>query len=326
LVERGDTDDRGWQFSSTLALMLLVLLLAGLQGPIRQVLSAPVMQSWMTVFVAVLVQALPFLVLGVALSAAIAVFVPASFFARALPRRPGLAVPVAGVAGAVLPGCECASVPVAGALVRRGVTPAAALAFLLSAPAINPIVLTATAVAFPGEPRMVVARGGASLLVACVMGWLWQRLGRPDWLRPPARPVDEEFGKGAAFWGSVRHDVMHAGGFLVVGALVAATLRTVAPATWLQAAADHPVVSVLAMAVLAVLLSICSEADAFVAASLTQFSLTARLVFLVVGPMIDLKLFAMQTATFGRGFAVRFAPATFTLAIAASVLIGAVLL
>ena len=289
-------------------------------------MSAPVMQSWMTVFVAVLVQALPFLVLGVALSAAIAVFVPASFFARALPSRATLAVPVAGLAGAVLPGCECASVPVAGALVRRGVTPAAALAFLLSAPAINPIVLTATAVAFPGDPEMVLARAVASLLVACVMGWLWQRLGRPDWLRPPGRPAADDLGKGAAFWDSLRHDVMHAGGFLVVGALAAATLKTVVPAGWLQAAADHPVVSVLALAIFAVLLSICSEADAFVAASLTPFSLTARLAFLVVGPMIDLKLFAMQSATFGRGFAVRFAPATFALAILAAVLVGAVLL
>jgi uncharacterized membrane protein YraQ (UPF0718 family) len=319
-------NDQGWHFSSTLALTLLLPLLFGLQGPIRQVLSAPVMQSWMTVFVAVLVQALPFLVLGVALSAAIAVFVPASFFARALPSRATLAVPVAGLAGAVLPGCECASVPVAGALLRRGVTPAAALAFLLSAPAINPIVLTATAVAFPGDPEMVLARAVASLLVACVMGWLWQRLGRPDWLRPPGRPAADDLGKGAAFWDSLRHDVMHAGGFLVVGALAAATLKTVVPAGWLQAAADHPVVSVLALAIFAVLLSICSEADAFVAASLTPFSLTARLAFLVVGPMIDLKLFAMQTATFGRGFAVRFAPATFALAILAAVLVGAVLL
>ena len=326
-ADRGDADgDRGWHFSSSLALTLLLPLLFGLQGPIRQVLSAPVMQSWMTVFVAVLVQALPFLVLGVALSAAIAVFVPASFFARALPSRATLAVLVAGVAGAVLPGCECASVPVAGALVRCGVTPAAALAFLLSAPAINPIVLTATAVAFPGDPEMVLARAVASLLVACVMGWLWQRLGRPDWLRPPGRPAADDLGKGAAFWDSLRHDVMHAGGFLVVGALAAATLKTVVPAGWLQAAADHPVVSVLALAIFAVLLSICSEADAFVAASLTPFSLTARLAFLVVGPMIDLKLFAMQTATFGRGFAVRFAPATFALAILAAVLVGAVLL
>jgi uncharacterized protein len=80
------------------------------------------------------------------------------------------------------------------------------------------------------------------------------------------------------------------------------------------------------MAVLAVLLSICSEADAFVAASLSQFSLTARLAFLVVGPMVDLKLFAMQVGVFGRGFALRFAPATFVVAVAVSVAVGAVLL
>jgi uncharacterized membrane protein YraQ (UPF0718 family) len=319
-------DPQGWTFDSALGLSMVLILVLVLQGPIRGVLSAPVMQTWMTVFVAVSLQALPFLVLGVLLSAIIGVFVPPAFFARALPRRPALAVPVAGMAGAVLPGCECASVPVAGALVRRGVTPAAALAFLLSAPAINPIVLTATAVAFPGNPEMVLARFVASLLVACAMGWLWQRLGRADWLRPPARQSFDGLGKGAAFWGSVRHEVMHAGGFLVVGAMAAATLKAVVPASWLYAVADNPVVSILALAILAVLLSICSEADAFVAASLSQFSLTARLAFLVVGPAIDLKLFAMQAATFGRGFALRFAPVTFALAVPISALVGAVLL
>ncbi|MDL5202866.1 permease [Streptomyces sp. ALI-76-A] len=323
----GGQDTEGTRrLSSPLALTLVLLLMVLAQGPIRQALSAPVMQSWTTVFVAVVVQALPFLVLGVLLSAAIAVFVPPSFFARVLPKRPALAVPVAGAAGAVLPGCECASVPVAGALVRRGVAPAAALTFLLSAPAINPIVLTATAVAFPDDPGMVLARFVASLLVACAMGWLWQRLGKADWLRPPARAAYDGQSRGAAFWGSVRHDVMHAGGFLVVGAMAAATLKAVVPEQWMQATADHPVLSVLALAVLAVLLSICSEADAFVAASLSQFSLTARLAFLVVGPMVDLKLFAMQAGTFGRGFALRFAPATFVLAVAVSVLTGAVLL
>lgn len=324
--DRDAADPRGWRLESTLVLSVLLLLVGMLQGSIRRALSEPVMQAWMTVFVAVFVQALPFLVLGVLLSATISVFVPPSFFARALPRRPALAVPVAGMAGAVLPGCECASVPVAGALVRRGVAPAAALAFLLSAPAINPIVLTATAVAFSGNPEMVLARFVASLLVACAMGWLWQRLGHADWLRPPAHPSFDGEGKGAAFWGSVRHDVMHAGGFLVVGAMAAATLKSVIPASWLHAAANNPLVSILALAVLAVVLSICSEADAFVAASLTQFSLTARLAFLVVGPTIDLKLFAMQAGTFGRGFALRFAPATFVVAVLVSALVGAVLL
>ena len=319
-------DPEARRLDSPLMLTLLMILVVLCQGPIREALGAPVMQSWMTVFVAVLVQALPFLVLGVLLSAAIAVFVPPSFFARALPKNPTLAVPVAGMAGVVLPGCECASVPVAGALVRRGVTPAAALAFLLSAPAINPIVLTATAVAFPRNPEMVVARLVASLMVACAMGWLWLRLGRTDLLKTPARHAYEGQGKGAAFWGSVRHDVMHAGGFLVVGAMAAATLKAVVPQTWLRTAAENPVIAVLALAALAVVLSICSEADAFVAASLTQFSLTARLTFLVVGPMIDLKLFAMQTGTFGRAFALRFAPATLALAIVVSVLTGLVML
>ncbi|MFE9677423.1 permease [Streptomyces sp. NPDC006259] len=314
------------RLTSPLALTLLLLLMVLAQAPLRRALAAPVMQTWTTVFVAVMIQALPFLVLGVLLSAAIAVYVPPSFFARALPRRPALAVPVAGLAGAVLPGCECASVPVAGALVRRGVTPAAALAFLLSAPAINPIVLTATAVAFPRDPEMVLARFVASLLVACVMGWLWHRLGRADWMRPPTHARHEGQSRGEAFWASTRHDVMHAGGFLVVGAMAAATLKAVAPEHWLRTAADNPAVAVLSLAVLAVVLSICSEADAFVAASLTQFSLTARLAFLVVGPMIDLKLFAMQAGTFGRGFALRFAPATFVLAITGAVLTGAVLL
>lgn len=119
---------------------------------------------------------------------------------------------------------------------------------------------------------------------------------------------------------------MHAGGFLVVGAMAAATLKAVVPAEWLSAVAGSPALSVPALAVLAVLLSICSEADAFVAASLTPFSPTARLAFLVVGPMVDLKLFAMQAGTFGRAFALRFAPATFALAVAASALTGAVLL
>jgi uncharacterized membrane protein YraQ (UPF0718 family) len=217
-------------------------------------------------------------------------------------------------------------VPVAGALVRRGVTPAAALAFLLSAPAINPIVLTATAIAFPNDPLMVVARGVASLIVAVAMGWLWLRLGKTDWIRLPSRPDLDQQSKGRAFWAACRHDVMHAGGFLVLGAAAAATINVVVPESLLQSVASQPVLSVLALAVLAVLLSICSEADAFVAASLSQFSLTSRLVFLTVGPMVDLKLISMQTGVFGRRFASRFAPTTFLVAILVASAVAAVLL
>ncbi|WP_436971009.1 permease [Micromonospora coxensis] len=314
------------RIGSVEVLAALLILLIVLRRPLAGLLSAPSLATWTTVFVSVMVQAVPFLVFGVLLSAAIAVFVPRSFWARALPRHPALAVPVASAAGVVLPGCECGSVPIAGSLIRRGVTPAAALAFLLAAPAINPIVLTATAVAFPANPEMVVGRAVASLVVAMVMGWLWLRLGRADWIRLPRRPDLDDTSRGKAFWSAVRHDVVHAGGFLVIGAMAAASINVLVPERWLQALADQPLLAILALAVLAVLLSICSEADAFVAASLSQFSLTARLAFLVVGPMVDLKLIAMQTGIFGRGFAARFAPTTFVVAVLVAAVTGMVLL
>ncbi len=326
VTPRAAVEPRRGRFGSLEVLAVLLLGAALLGHRLAGLTSGARLQTWTTVFVSVMIQATPFLVFGVVLSAVIAVFVPRSFWARVLPDRPALAVPVAGVAGVILPGCECGSVPIAGSLIRRGVTPGAAFAFLLAAPAINPIVLTATAIAFPHHPGMVVARGVASLVVAVVMGWLWLRLGRSDWIRLPHRPDLEDRSRGRAFWSACRHDVMHAGGFLVVGAAAAATINVFVPERWLQSVAGRPALSILALAILAVLLSICSEADAFVAASLSQFSLTARLVFLTVGPMVDLKLISMQAGVFGRRFTSRFAPATFVLALLIGTGVAAVLL
>ena len=304
-----------------LALGLLVLII-GQRWLVDLFDDSPALQTGATVFVAIVVQALPFLVLGVVLSGAIAAFVPASFWRRVLPKNKALAVPVAGCAGAIIPGCECASVPVANGLMSRGVTPAAALAFLLSAPAINPIVMAATFVAFPGQPEMVAARFIASLGAAVLLGWLWLRFGKATWLR--IGPRDHLIGSNS--WHTFRltatHDFLHAGGFLVVGALAAAAINVLVPPGIMRALADNPVLSILVMALLAIVLSICSEADAFVAASFTEFSLTAKLTFMVVGPMVDLKLISLQAGTFGKSFAIRFAPATVVVAIACSVLVG----
>ena len=204
----------------------------------------------------------------------------------------------------------------------RGVAPAAALAFLLSSPAINPVVIVSTFVAFPNDHEMAFARLGASLVTAVLMGWLWLRFGKGEWLRVPSRDHLVGTSKFQTFRRTAAHDFLHAGGYLVIGGLTAAALNVVVPTEWLAAVADKPLLSVLALAGLAVVLSVCSEADAFVAASLTQFSLTARLAFLVVGPMVDMKLFALQAGTFGRRFAVRFAPSTFVVAVLVSILVG----
>jgi uncharacterized membrane protein YraQ (UPF0718 family) len=304
--------------------LIAIATVASVLGPMLAIdVATPAMGAWWTVFTAVAVQGIPFLLLGTVVSAAIGAFVPERVFSRVLPRRPALAVPVAGAAGVVLPGCECASVPVADSLMRRGVAPAAALAFLLSAPAINPVVLVATSIAFPGNPAMVGARLVASLATAVVMGWLWVRFGKEEWL--PRRRTGGKEGSPRG-WGGFRdglqHDFLHAGGFLVLGAAAAATFNILVPRSLLDVFTGSPWMSVLLLAVLAVVLCVCSEADAFVAASLTGFSPTARLAFMVVGPMVDLKLFALQAGTFGRAFAVRFSSVTWVVAVTSSVLTG----
>ena len=208
----------------------------------------------------------------------------------------------------------------------RGVVPAAALAFLLSAPAINPVVMVSTAVAFPGQPRMVLARFLASLVTATLVGLVWVRRGHADLIERARRRHEHTGPKWQVFVATAQHDVLHAGGFLVIGAAAAATLQTIVPRSVADGLAARGLLSVLVLGLLAVLLAICSEADAFVAAGFTQFSPTARLAFLVVGPMVDVKLVALQAGTFGRRFASRFAPLTFAMAIAVSVVVGTWLL
>ena len=290
-------------------------------------IDTPRVGAFTTVFIAIVMQAIPFLVLGVLISSAIVAFVPRDLAARALPKSNVLAVPLAGAAGMALPGCECASVPVANGMMRKGVAPAAALTFLLAAPAINPIVLAATWVAFPTNHTMVLARLVASLAAAVAMGWLWVALGRREWIRLPGIDMDEDGGsRWLVFRRSCAHDFLHAGGYLVLGGLISAVINVLLPPSFVDSLASQAALGILIMAALAVVMCICSEADAFVAASFVQFSPTAQLAFIVVGPMVDLKLIAMQAGTFGRAFAVRFVPATLVMAVVAAAITGWILL
>lgn len=313
---------REWAQLAFAGAMALAFILRGR----TELFENPALRDWSTLFVSVCVQALPFLVLGVTISGLIGTFVSPELVERFVPKRPVLAVPSAGLAGFALPGCECGSVPIAGRLVAAGTPPAAALTFLLAAPAINPVVLVSTAVAFPGDRQLVAARFLASFLTAITIGAWWARRQGGSLLDIAKSDHTHEGSRLSTFVEVATRDLLHAGGYLVVGALAAATLQLVVPRSVLNTVADNELLSILMFAGLAVLLSICSEADAFVAAGLPQFSLTSRLVFLVVGPVIDLKLVAMHAGVFGRRFAIVFAPLTLGVAVVSAVLIGRILL
>lgn len=294
------------------------------------------LERWLALVVAVWFQAFPFLVLGVALGALVESVLPIARLRAAMPTSRFGAAVAGGGAGIVLPGCECSSVPVAGRLAAKGLPTAGVVAFLLAAPAVNPVVLVATAVAFPGSPEMVLARLVASLAAAVFVGVIFGRSALPlqaaghghghghahvHRTDEPAAPSRRN-----AFLDAAGHDLVHAGAMLTIGAVIAATLQVVAPGA-LSGLSELPMAAQLgALAILAVVLAICSEADAFVAASLLGVHPVARLAFLVVGPMVDVKLVAMQAGTFGVRFTARFAPVVFLTATMSALIVGSVIL
>jgi hypothetical protein len=154
---------------------------------------------------------------------------------------------------------------------------------------------------------MVLGRIGLGLVTAIAVGWVVGDRTK-DQLLQAARPDEHEHNHGyggsrwSALFGHIANDFLFMGRYLVLGALVAAALQTFVPQSVLGSIADTPVVSLLAMMTLAAMLSICSESDAFVAASFVQFGFAGQLAFLAFGPMVDMKLGFLYSGTFSPAF------------------------
>lgn len=291
-------------------------------------LTGAALTNFRIIFSSLILQAVPLVMMGALVAAFIGVFVPASVFAR-LSRLPEpLQIPAAGVAGFAFPVCECGSVPVARRLIARGLIPSASVTFMLAAPILNPIVIVSTSLAYWGRDifwPMVLGRAGLGLLAAMAVGWVVGGRGRDGFLREVSSGDlsvggchdDAAGGRCGDEHGCAHHDhesrwktfsnylagdFVYMGRFLVLGAAVAAALQTLVPQSALGSVANIPIVSLIAMMALAFSLSLCSESDAFVAASFVQFGVGPQLAFLVFGPMMDAKLAFLYNATFSKGF------------------------
>jgi hypothetical protein len=269
-------------------------------------------RAYLVIFGSLLIQALPFVLLGALAAALVEVFVPIATLERLgrLPRP--LQLPAAALAGLAFPICECGSVPVARRLALRGLLPSAAVTFMLAAPTINPVVIASTYVAYRGRASLWTMVGGRFLLgmlVAIAVGWVIGDRSKDELLKlDPAEAHQHrvELGRPEARWRRffvhLGNDFLFMGRFLMLGATLAAVIQTFFPASVLESLGGVPVLSILLMMGLAAALSLCSESDAFVAASFVQFGPAAQLAFLVFGPMVDVKLLALYGGTFRRGF------------------------
>jgi uncharacterized protein len=267
------------------------------------------LQNFLLVFNSLLLEAMPFILLGAVVSGIIEVFVPSTAFDRLTKLPHSLQLPAAGLAGFAFPVCDCGSVPVARRLAKKGLTPAAAVTFMLAAPILNPIVIASTVVAYRGRSfmwPMVFGRIGLGLVTAIAVGWVVGDKTRDELLKPRrADEHDHEHDGGSrwtALFGHIAGDFLFMGRYLVLGAAVAAALQTFVPQSLIGSVADTPILNIVAMMALASMLSLCSESDAFVAASFVQFGLGSQLAFLCFGPMVDMKLGFLYSGTFSPKF------------------------
>ncbi len=250
------------------------------------------------VMMAILLEAVPFVLIGAIVSGTVEVFVAPERLASVVPRRLGSRLALAAAAGLLFPVCECGVVPLVRRLIRKGLPLEMAMVFLLAAPIVNPTVIASTFAAFVGQDTwlaMPVARVGVGVTVAMATGaalqW-WSRRHPLDEAKVvPAGGAHTHEGPALLrVLQAVVHDFMLIGGYLLVGSILAAAFQSFVPRTALVALGQTPVAATGSMMALAYGLNVCSEADAFIAAAFSQFSFASRLAFLVFGPMLDMKL------------------------------------
>jgi uncharacterized membrane protein YraQ (UPF0718 family) len=201
-------------------------------------------------------------------------------------------------------------VPVARRLAAKGLAPSAAVTFMLAAPIVNPVVVASTYVAYRGRDTvaiMVLGRLALGFIVAMAVGWVLGAVRGDQLLKHrdaeiEAHEVDAAEHRWRRFFGHLTGDIVFMARFLILGAAIAAAVQTFIPQSFLNGVANLPILSLIAMMALAFIMSLCSESDAFVAASFTAFGPAPQLAFLVFGPMVDLKLGALYVGTYERGF------------------------
>ena len=281
--------------------------------------------AW-AIFQGLLLEAIPFLLLGVAIAGLARWLVPQNAWVQRLPKNPVLAPITGALMGFALPACECGNVPVARRLLASGAPMGTAFGFLFAAPVLNPIVLASTWAAFPDQPWLLVARPLGAFVIAVLLSLLLVQLPETQLLEhallserrmsQPLSTVGLLERSGGLVGDPIREltptqstrlrasDVLEQSSrefldllaLLVLGCLIAALVQTWLPRSWLLAVGGAPTGSILALMLLAVVVSVCSSVDAFLALGFAaQVTPGALLAFLLLGPVVDLKLVGLFT-------------------------------
>lgn len=297
------------------------------------VLSSPKLQVFKTVFISMIIEAMPFILIGVFVSALLQVYVSEQMIRKMIPRHPVLGILTASVLGIIFPICECGMVPAIRKLIRKGMPVHVATTFILVGPILNPVVFWSTWTAFRNRPEMAFSRMGLAFLCALLIGLIVYRFAKGNPLRQTAsdlhghgheadHPHTHASNKVVSVMGHAIEEFFEMGKYLLFGACLVAILITFISQESLVSLGQGTWSSNFIMMGLGFLLSLCSTSDAFVAQSfMTTFSKGSLIAFLVFGPMLNLKGLLMMLAVFKTKFVVLLSLLVFVFVYAGSIIL-----
>lgn len=269
---------------------------------------------------------MPFVILGCIISGSLQAFLTPERIKKILPKNKILSICVGGSLGLFFPSCECGIVPIVNQFIKKGVPSYTAFAFMLTAPIINPIVLFSTYIAFNNSLYYVFLRAFGSMFVALLIG-LWLAYIHKDTILTQKLAV-ENFGNSTSckigiaknehkkvsfkqnLWSMLVHSLdefFDTGRYLIIGSFLAALMQTYLPTAAIMQLGKTKFLAIVIMLIIAVTLSLCSEADAFIGSSLLGLFGTAPVIaFLVFGPMVDIKNLLMMKRYMKTSFTIKF--------------------
>ncbi len=298
--------------------IVFIIALHFVARPLFEARQMPV-NAIINVFLGMILQAIPFLLLGVLLSSAIQIFVPRSAIERWFPKSLGLGMAVAILGGFCLPVCDCASIPIFRSLVRKGIPLLVAITFMTATPVINPVVILSTYYAFSGNLTALLGRVFLGIISSVIIGLTFafsspknqvlsggtlDRLMCSCGCYEDAESITTFWGKAELFIRHSQAEFFSVGKYLVIGTFIASVFQVLGTGMFTSAQRGAGLaLSIMIMMAMAFVLSLCSSSDAVVARSLSQqFPMGAIMGFLVFGPMMDIKNVMMLSSGFSKHF------------------------
>jgi uncharacterized membrane protein YraQ (UPF0718 family) len=303
------------------ALVFIFLMLTNQPLPDMTWISGSNMQSFKTMFISIILEAFPFILLGVLISSLLQMFVSEQTITRIIPKNPFLAILFACLIGIIFPICECGMIPIVRRLIKKGMPVYVAVVFILTGPIINPIVYAATFMAFRSRPEIAYSRMGLAFIVATVIGLVIYRYVKFNPVRASLEMIHDHNHEHSAdqahdhshehkngnklftLLGHASDEFFEMGKYLMFGSLITAVIQTFVARESLVSIGHDGLGSHVFMMGFAYILSLCSTSDAFVASSFVNtFTTGSLLTFLVFGPMLDFKGTLMLLSVFKTKF------------------------